>query len=99
MWDRSWELNDELARALGKGLGELQRAIPADFQKLHGAAAGQVWATVLALASLAAWFPAVEDEWELIAARAQHFLAGLHVAAGDLASLLALATQFLSTSN
>jgi hypothetical protein len=98
MLDRSWELNDELARALGKGLGELQRAIPADVQKLHGAAAGQVWATVLALASLAAWFQAVEDEWELIAARARRFLAGLHVAA-DLASLLALATQFLSTSN
>ncbi|ELR17271.1 von Willebrand factor type A domain containing protein [Acanthamoeba castellanii str. Neff] len=96
--DGSWELNDELARALGKGLGELQRAIPADVQKLHGAAAGQVWATVLALASLAAWFQAVEDEWELIAARARRFLAGLHVAA-DLASLLALATQFLSTSN
>jgi hypothetical protein len=82
---RSWELNEELARALNKTLAQLTKAMPAEAK-----GAAKAWATALALAALALWFKAAEDEWELIDARSRRFLAAI-----DALPLIALATQFL----
>jgi len=48
---------------------------------VHQAKDQTAWATALALAALEAWFKAVEDEWQLIAARAYHFIDGLNARA------------------
>lgn len=65
-------------------------------QACHGSDVHQAkeleWATALALAALEVWFKVVEDEWELIAARAFRFLDSRKAR-----SLVDLATKSINT--
>jgi Ca-activated chloride channel family protein len=68
----AWELTRELAEAIGCDLGRLEAAIPdTDGQP---AQARRAWATALALAWLRAHAADAEDQWRLLAVKAQAWL-------------------------
>ncbi|ELR22414.1 von Willebrand factor type A domain containing protein [Acanthamoeba castellanii str. Neff] len=86
---RSWELNENLAQALGRGLAELVASVPADVS-------ADLWATALALTALDSQFAAEKEEWELLAGKARRWLAReLKKAATSVDALLAAASAFL----
>ena len=70
--DGSWDLTEDLARALGQNLAKLQVA--------HIGATGnpdeacRAWATALALQWLEADAPALADEWRMLAAKGRTWL-------------------------
>ena len=66
----SWTLDSSLAQQVGKSLPELESACPT---KCKGAVAS-VWATVLALCLLRSRYSSQQDEWELIAMKADSWL-------------------------
>lgn len=75
--DGSWELTQELASIIGRDLGALRSAV-------KGATGPKpellrVWATALALAWLGRNAADVEDEWRLLAAKAQRWIDGTAV--------------------
>jgi hypothetical protein len=72
--DGSWTLTKELAKALGRRLGELRAAMPGT----SGArpAAERAWATALALAWLRRHAADAESEWRLLAAKGERWLDG-----------------------
>lgn len=85
----SWELNENLAQALGRGLAELVASVPADVS-------ADLWATALALTALDSQFAAEKEEWELLAGKARRWLAReLKKAATSVDALLAAASAFL----
>ena len=67
--DGQFALDQSLAGALGLSLDALTKAMPAS------AASPAAWATALALAHLSRRFAARQDEWRLVAAKAQAWLA------------------------
>ena len=66
----SWILNAGLSRLLGKALAELEGACPVE---CRDDMAG-VWATLLALCQLRHKYSSQQDEWELIAMKAESWL-------------------------
>jgi Ca-activated chloride channel family protein len=91
--DGSWELTDDLARAVGCRLGELEAA-------LSGAPGGPdmvraAWATTLALAWLELHAADSKDEWRLLANKARSWLAGAMSAGAGGDSLVRLAGRFV----
>jgi len=68
----SWELTPELADAIGFDLSRLEKALPDATGK--PAQARRAWATALALAWLRAHAADAEDQWRLLAVKAQAWL-------------------------
>ena len=66
----SWTLNSALAQQVGKSLSDLESACPAECK----GAVASVWATVLAVSLLRARYSSQQDEWELIAMKAESWL-------------------------
>ena len=66
----SWILDSSFAQQVSKSLPELKSACPT---KCKGAVAS-VWATVLALCLLRSHYSSQQDEWELIAMKAESWL-------------------------
>ena len=66
----SWSLSEGLSRLLGKALAELEGGCPVE---CHGDMVG-VWATLLALCQLRRKYSGQQDEWELIAMKAESWL-------------------------
>ena len=66
----SWALNASLAQLMGKSLQDLESACPIEMKE---EVAG-VWATVLAVSLLRARYSSQQDEWELIAMKAESWL-------------------------
>ena len=66
----SWTLDSALAQQVGKSLPELKSACPTECK----GAVTSVWATVLALSLLRARYSSQQDEWELIAMKAESWL-------------------------
>ena len=66
----SWALNTTLAQLMGKSLHDLKSGCPIEMKE---DVAG-VWATVLAVSLLRAQYSSQQDEWELIAMKAESWL-------------------------
>ena len=66
----SWVLDAALSQLLGKTLRELEAGCPVACQ---GVVAG-VWATLLVLCQLRLRYSSQQDEWELIAMKAESWL-------------------------
>ena len=66
----SWTLNSALAQQVGKSLSDLESACPAECKGV----VASVWATVLAVSLLRARYSSQQDEWELIAMKAESWL-------------------------
>ena len=66
----SWTLDSALAQQVGKSLPELESACSTECK----GAVASVWATVLALSLLRARYSSQQDEWELIAMKAESWL-------------------------
>ena len=66
----SWILNAGLSRLLGKALAELEGGCPVECRGDLAA----VWATLLALCQLRHKYSSQQDEWELIAMKAESWL-------------------------
>ena len=66
----SWALNSAFAQLVGKSLSHLESACPIECK----GASANVWATVLAVSLLRARYSSQQDEWELIAMKAESWL-------------------------
>ena len=66
----SWCLDDSLAHQLGKGRSELEGACPVQCVGMMAA----VWATVLALCAMQTRHQDKQEEWELVAGKAEGWL-------------------------
>eukprot|EP00731_Ephydatia_muelleri_P002780 Em0001g2780a len=66
----SWCLDDSLAHQLGKGRSELEEACPVQCVGVMAA----VWATVLALCAMQTRHQDKQEEWELVAGKAEGWL-------------------------
>ena len=66
----SWALNSAFAQLVGKSLSDLKSACPIECK----GALANVWATVLAVSLLRARYSSQQDEWELIAMKAESWL-------------------------
>ena len=75
----SWKLDEALAQALGKKLKELESACPV---KCDDSGTRTIWATTLALEFLKAKHSSQEDEWELVAMKAEMWLSQQTLPAG-----------------
>jgi hypothetical protein len=73
--DGAWHLDQALADALTLPLPELQRRLAGAIG--DSAEASRAWATALALAFLGRECSSNRDEWELLAAKAKRWLAGV----------------------
>jgi Ca-activated chloride channel family protein len=87
--DGSWEMNAELAEAIGTKLSTLEKRLAASSGS--GAVARRAFATALALAWLEQHAPAERDEWRLLAEKARAWLASSGAAGADGRSLDAIA--------
>ena len=76
--DGSWSLTSVLARQFSKSLHELESACPTECK----GSVASVWATVLALSLLRACYSSQQDEWELIAMKAELWLKKQSLPAG-----------------
>ena len=65
-----WNLNASLAQLIGKSLSDLESACPIEMKKEMSG----VWATVLAVSLLQTRYSSQQDEWELIAMKAESWL-------------------------
>ena len=70
--DGSWDLTEDLARALGQSLAKLQVAQISDTGNPDEA--GRAWATALALQWLERDAPTLGDEWRMLAAKGRAWL-------------------------
>ena len=68
--DGSWELTSSFAQLIGKSLSDLEAACPIGREGVGAA----VWATVLAVSLLRSRYSSQQDEWELIAMKAESWL-------------------------
>ena len=66
----SWVLNSSLAQMIGKSLTDLESGCPVE----RKGNVDTVWATVLAVSVLRAQYSSQQDEWELIAMKAELWL-------------------------
>ena len=66
----SWALNSAFAQLVGKSLSDLESACPIECKE----ESANVWATVLAVSLLRARYSSQQDEWELIAMKAESWL-------------------------
>ena len=66
----SWELTSSFAQLIGKPLAHLEAACPIGREGVGGA----IWATVLAVSLLRSRYSSQQDEWELIAMKAESWL-------------------------
>ena len=66
----SWELNTSFAQLMGKPLAELEAACSIGREGVGAT----VWATVLAVSLLRSRYSSQQDEWELIAMKAESWL-------------------------
>ena len=66
----SWVLNSSLAKIIGKSLTDLESGCPVERKGI----VGSMWATVLAVSVLRAQYSSQQDEWELIAMKAESWL-------------------------
>ena len=69
--DGSWNLDPFLSAMLSKSLKEIEDACPV---KVEGRALNVAWATVLVLAILVTRCKNQQEEWELIAIKAERWL-------------------------
>ena len=90
--DGSWDLDASLAAAIGRDLHEIEAAIGPD----TAPAAARTWATALAIAWLRRNAADVQDQWRLIAAKAESWLSGSGGRAPDGSSWLEAAEEFLA---
>ena len=74
----SWELTTSFAQLVGKPLPELEAACPIGREGVGAT----VWATVLALSLLRSQYSSQQDEWELIAMKAELWLKKQSFSAG-----------------
>ena len=74
----SWELTTSFAQLVGKPLPELEAACPIGRE----GAGAKVWATVLAVSLLRSRYSSQQDEWELIAMKAESWLKKQSLPAG-----------------
>ena len=89
----SWTLNSLLAQHIGKSLTVLESACPIE----RNGTAASVWATVLAVSLLRARYSTQEDEWELIAMKAESWLKKQSLPSGcTLEQLFQAAQKYLS---
>ncbi len=70
--DGSWDLTEDLARAVGQSLARLQ--VTPIGARGNPDEAGRAWATALALRWLEADAPALADEWRMLAAKGRTWL-------------------------
>ena len=85
----SWVFNPSLAQHLGKPLKELEDACPKDVMSV-------AWATVLVLTLLKKKFSGQQDEWELIAMKAESWLKKQSLPSGmSIEDLLKAAKQLI----
>ena len=68
--DGSWKLTSSFAQLIGKSLPDLEAACPIGREGVGGT----VWATVLAVSLLRSRYSSQQDEWELIAMKAESWL-------------------------
>lgn len=68
-----WRLDSTLASVFSKSPSELESACP---MKLEGESLRTVWATVLTLVYLETQCQGDQDEWELVAMKAEMWLQG-----------------------
>ena len=68
--DGSWKLTSSFAQLIGKSLSDLEAACPIGREGVGGT----VWATVLAVSILRSRYSSQQDEWELIAMKAESWL-------------------------
>ena len=80
-----WLLDQHLASLIGHSVDELKGSIPAGCSDI-------VWGTVLALALLMKQFSSQQDEWELLANKAEFWL-GSQQLPSTIESLKAMATN------
>ena len=80
-----WLLDQHLASLIGRSVDELKGSIPAGCSDI-------VWGTVLALALLMKQFSSQQDEWELLANKAEFWL-GSQQLPSTIESLKAMATN------
>ena len=74
----SWELTTSFAQLVGKPLPELEAACPIGREGMGA----KVWATVLAVSLLRSRYSSQQDEWELIAMKAESWLKKQSLPAG-----------------
>ena len=68
--DGSWALTSSFAQLVGKSLSDLETVCPIE----RKGAGATVWATVLAVSLLRARYSSQQEEWELIAMKAESWL-------------------------
>ena len=68
--DGTWEMTSLLAQLIGKPLADLEAACPIGREGVGAT----VWATVLAVSLLRSRYSSQQDEWELIAMKAESWL-------------------------
>ena len=68
--DGSWALTSSFAQLVGKSLSDLEAVCPIE----RKGAGATVWATVLAVSLLRARYSSQQEEWELIAMKAESWL-------------------------
>ena len=68
--DGSWALTSSFAQLVGKSLSDLETGCPIE----RKGAGATVWATVLAVSLLRARYSSQQEEWELIAMKAESWL-------------------------
>ncbi|HSB73716.1 MAG TPA: VIT domain-containing protein [Candidatus Methylomirabilis sp.] len=91
--DGRWELSEELAAVLGKTLHDLESGMPAHLGSLDDAR--HAWATALAIAWLEVHQADRRDEWELLAQKAEHWLAHCSVELEGDGEWVGLARQYV----
>ena len=68
--DGSWKLTSSFAQLIGKSLPDLEATCPIGREGVGGT----IWATVLAVSLLRSRYFSQQDEWELIAMKAELWL-------------------------
>ena len=85
----SWALNSLFAQLMGKSLDALESGCPIE----RKGTVASVWATVLAVTSLRTRYSSQQDEWELIAMKAESWLRKQSLPSGCTLEQLFMAAQ------
>ncbi len=93
--DGFWELSKEFATAIGRDLRLLESALTGT---KHSSAMKAAWATALALTWLDAHASTSREEWQLLAAKAREWLAGVSDVPPHGGTWLDAAEKFLKTA-
>ena len=91
----SWTLNSLFAQLMGKSLNALESGCPIAMK----GTVGSVWATVLAVTLLRTRYSSQQDEWELIAMKAESWLKKQSLPSGCTLEQLFIAARTLLVSS